>query len=262
MLYDSLHGKLMILVARAAHPLQPRRHARRRLDLDRRDRPRPCRCPAPGWTWPRRTAARRPSAPPRPGCAAPATSTRGAPSPRWPRRRRRCPDCPIASAGNSSQLLSVLRLLGGQLVEPRREPLGEPPGVGEHDRGPVCAHQFEEPRSTAGQIDGRWAVPAAEPTTSSSELPGRGPLVERGEIGHRHLDRHLHGLRRRAAARPRPGGRRRGTWTPRRAAGRWPTGRCAARAAPTARRAARARGPGGRRASCPRRRAPRRGSRW
>ena len=29
-------------------------------------------------------------------------------------------------------------------------------------------------RSTAGQIDGRCAVPAAEPTTSSSELPGAG----------------------------------------------------------------------------------------
>ena len=39
----------------------------------------------------------------------------------------------------------VDRTLGGQLVEPRGEPLGQPPRVGEHDRRPVLADQLAAP---------------------------------------------------------------------------------------------------------------------
>ncbi|OLL76760.1 nitrate reductase molybdenum cofactor assembly chaperone [Pseudonocardia sp. Ae168_Ps1] len=66
--------------------------------------------------------------------------------------------------------------------------------------------------STAGQIEGFCAVPAADPTTSSSVLPGGGPLVERGEVRHGDLDldrERLRGARLDDLDRPGPGQERR-----------------------------------------------------
>jgi hypothetical protein len=106
------------------------------------------------------------------------------------------PDCPIASAGNSSSSCDALRLLGGQLVEPRREPLGEPSRVGEHDRGPVGAHQLQEPALHGGPDRGPLRGACRRTDHLLVGAARRGRSSERGEIGHRHLDRHLNGLRR------------------------------------------------------------------
>ena len=85
------------------------------------------------------------------------------------------PDWPIASAGKVVQLLRPpVQLLGRELVEPRGEPLGQPAGVGEHDRGAVGADQLEQPPLHGGPDRRPLGLPAAEPMTSSSELPGAG----------------------------------------------------------------------------------------
>ena len=68
-----------------------------------RGRPRPCRCPAPGWTWPRRRAARR-------AFSSSSTSVRCsrdiepwcALAPRWPPRRRRARTARSPRPGTSS----------------------------------------------------------------------------------------------------------------------------------------------------------------
>ena len=85
-------------------------------------------------------------------------------------------------------------------------------------------------RSTAGQIDGplRGARRRADHLLVGAARGG--PLVERGQVGHRHLDGDLDRLRRSAAAPPRPAGPRPGTWTPRRPGARWPRARSAGRA--------------------------------
>ena len=42
-------------------------------------------------------------------------------------------------------LRGLRRALGGELVEPGAQPLGQPPGVGEHDRGAVLLDEVEHP---------------------------------------------------------------------------------------------------------------------
>ena len=84
------------------------------------------------------------------------------------------PDCPIASAGNSSSSCapSASSAASSLSRDVSRSASRRELANTIVDR---CARTSSRSlRSTAGQIDGRWAVPAAEPTTSSSELPGAG----------------------------------------------------------------------------------------
>ena len=98
-----------------------------------------------------------------------------------------------------------------------------------------CAWTRSSTRSsTAGQIEVRGWLPAAEPSSSpvgcpSSLMSSTGTTTERS---------HSFGRRRRDDLAP--AGRRRGRWRPPRSGGRSPTGRSAAPAAPAARRAGRA----------------------
>ena len=137
------------------------------------------------------------------------------------------PGLPDGLGRERVEILGRLDLLGGQLVEPGGEPLGQPPGVGEHDRGAVLPDQLQQP-----PLDRR---PDRRPLRGAGRRPdhllvgaaGSGPLVERGQVGHRHLDGDLDRLRdRRLDHRP-PAGRRPGTWRPRRSGAPWPRARSA-----------------------------------
>ncbi len=130
--------------------------------------------------------------------------------------------------------------LGGDLVEPGGQPLGEPAGVGEDDRRAVLLDQVDHPlldvRPDArdplaralvvvgvGVVERRcrrgWSCPRPAP-------PPRGPTASRW-----------------AGRRPRPGRCRRGSAPPPRPGARSRTARCAAPAARAGRRAARGRLP-------------------
>ena len=172
------------------------------------------------------------------------------------------PDCPIASAGNSSSSCapSASSAASSLSRDVSRSASRRELANTIVDR---CARTSSRSlRSTAGQIDGRWAVPAAEPTTSSSELPGAGRSSSAARSGTGTSTDTSHGLRRaRLHDLDRAGAREeRGHLVERPDGGRQAD--ALRRAAPTARRAAPATAPGARRASCPRRRAPRRGSPW
>ena len=92
-----------------------------------------------------------------------------------------------AVPGRAGLLLRLAVLaLQMQFVEPGRQTLGQPPGVGEDQGGVVGLHQFQQPG-----MDGR---PDAAPHWS-----GRGTrrrrrldrLAQRGHVGHRDHDLHL-----------------------------------------------------------------------
>ena len=61
--------------------------------------------------------------------------------------------------------------LGGQLVEPGGEPLGQAAGVGEHDRRAVCLDQVEHPLLDVRPDRRRRWAPAAGPLRSSVGSP-------------------------------------------------------------------------------------------
>ena len=191
----------------AADPLQPGRDARRRLDLDDEvDRAHVDAQLQAGRGHDARQHAR-PSAPPRPACAAPATSTRGAPSPRWPPRRRRCPDCPIASAGNSSSSCAPSASSAASSLSRDVSRSASRRELANTIVDRCCAHQLQEPRSTAGQIDGRCAVPAAEPIdllVGAARAPAARRARRDPAPAPRPSPRRSSAC---AAGRPRPGGR-------------------------------------------------------
>ena len=168
---------------------------------------------------------------------------------------------PIADAGAAGRAAhGRLGALGRDLVEPGGQPLGEPSGVGEHDRRAVLLDQVDDPL-----LDVRPDRPAALGGT------GRGPLgyvVGRGqgELGHvldGDDDREVPLLGRRPAPPPPPAAsrqRNRATSSTGRTVADRPIRWAGGPADGAARRAARGTGRGARRAWCRRRRAPRRRS--
>jgi len=64
------------------------------------------------------------------------------------------------------------------LVEACRESLGQPTGVGEHDRGPVRGDQVDDPFFDVGPDRGALGLPGSR----SSQVAGR--LSDRGQIRH------------------------------------------------------------------------------
>ena len=129
--------------------------------------------------------------------------------------------------------------LGVNLVEPRGQSLGQPPGVGEHDRRVVGLDEVDDAFLDVGPD---------------------GVVLQVGHVRHRHLHGQVEGLGRRRRDDGRRAVRRTGTAPPPRAGAPSPTARSAGPASPAARRAAPATARGGRRAWCPPRRAPRRRS--
>ena len=71
--------------------------------------------------------------------------------------------------------------LGGQLVEPGAQPLGQPPGVGEHDRGAVLLDQVEHlllhvrPDGPAGRLRRPACRPRGRPAGRGRSCPRPGP---------------------------------------------------------------------------------------
>ena len=94
-------------------------------------------------------------------------------------------------------LVGVAGPFGGELVEPSAEPLGQPAGVGEHDRGPVLLDEVEHPL-----LDVRPDRPAPYRVVAAVFIgqPLRGLQVGHVLDGDDHLE--LDALRAGRAARP------------------------------------------------------------
>ena len=176
--------------ARPGRPAAARRPPTAATRPGRRDRPRPCRCRVRGCdvatTAGSRPALRSSSTSAR--CSrdtdpwwarATTTSPAGWPAPDWAisSRRRRAVVEPVDAGA-----------LGGQLVEPGGEPLGEPAGVGEHDRRAVRLDEVED-----ALLDVR---PDARPPAGAGGRAGEvvGGLAEAGHVLDRHDDLELEGL--------------------------------------------------------------------
>ena len=147
-----------------------------------------------------------------------------------------------------------------ELVQAEGEPLRETAVVDEHDRRAVLLHELEQRRVDRGPDRARSCLVARghddvvrEDRLAQARVgAGLAHVLERDDDLEVELLARARRRRARWACRPRRSGRSpRGASASRR-------GRCAGRAAPPPARAAPARPRGGRRAWCPRRRAPRR----
>ncbi len=169
------------------------------------------------------------------------------------------PDCAIICAGNFSGTTPVV-ISHVDVVHRRREPLGEPPGVREHDRRPVREHLLDD-RLVDVRPDRSGRL---QPGLFGFARPGRhGFGRAHPELGHvfdRHDDPQVERLRRGRLHDRHRGRRRRGTARPPRSAARSPTARCVAQASRGGHPIARASPRGAPRASTPRPRGSRRRS--
>ena len=170
---DPPDGHLADAVAGAADALQAAGDRLRRLDLQARGRPRPCRCRARASSSRRGTAARPPSAAPRPWSAPRARASRGG------RGRSPCRTGPVCLA---------IVLLGGELVQAQRHALGGATVVDEDDRRVVLRARA---RAARGRSPARSSRDVDSPPVERLEriaAPGRRAAARR--FGHR-LDGHL-----------------------------------------------------------------------
>ena len=120
------------------------------------------------------------------------------------------------------------QLLAGQLVEAGGQPLGQPPGVDEDQRGPMRPDQLQQPRMHRGPDR---APGFGTCRRSAGLLLGRQLLAQAGHVldRHDHLELEALAAHRRPRSGPRgPARRRRGRRRSPPAAAGWPTGRSAA----------------------------------
>ena len=103
-----------------------------------------------------------------------ATASRGGPSPARRRPAARRPARPRRARGS--------RRSSGQLVEPRGQPLGQPAGVDEDQRGPVRSTSSSSRGCIDGQMLRRNGPAAAGPVTGSSMTSPSAPMSSTGTI--------------------------------------------------------------------------------
>ncbi len=166
---------------------------------------------------------------------------------------------PMSSAGTGAPAWPHRPRLGQHpllvdLVEPRGQPLGEPPRVREHDGRAVLEHEVDD-RLLDVRPD-RAGLRCGAVVVAARERRG----AELAHVVDGHDDAQVEASCPTAGRRSSPGRCRRGSAPPPPPAAPSPRARCAARASAAARRAARARARGARRAWWRRRRAPRRRS--
>ena len=162
---DLAPARLADLVAGAADALQAAATPRPATRPGRRGRPRPCRCRARGCSWRRcaRSAPRFSSSSIDDALLARQRAVVGLDQLARRARRRRRP------------------LLVGQLVEPGGQPLGQPAGVDEDDRGAVLRDQLEQPRVHGRPDDcAHRARRRPGPLTGSSMTSPSAPMSSTG----------------------------------------------------------------------------------